>query len=137
MVNSCCQEWSAVEPNLWINAVLLETQVQMLMYLRRYAYAYFINSLQRTPFLVMFEVQFLTRQDKITNSRPSGGPLFTKVADKWTQLGVVSWGAEEPDETAFDVNTDVSYFKSWILSAINKLVTSFLKFKFWKIRINC
>ena len=50
----------------------------------------------------------------------AGGPLITKVKDKWVQLGIVSWGAEDPDESSFDVNTDVSYFKSWIQSVLNK-----------------
>ncbi|XP_063685760.1 trypsin-1-like isoform X2 [Bolinopsis microptera] len=53
----------------------------------------------------------------------SGGPLITKVKDKWVQLGIVSWGAEDPDESSFDVNTDVSYFKSWIQSVLNKVNT--------------
>ena len=46
--------------------------------------------------------------------------MFTKSGEEWVQLGLVSWGAEDMDESSYDVNTDVSYFKPWILSSINK-----------------
>lgn len=44
----------------------------------------------------------------------SGGPLFTKKDDKWTQLALVSWGPATMTETTYDVNSNVSYYKSWI-----------------------
>ncbi|KAL5268025.1 hypothetical protein ACHWQZ_G004913 [Mnemiopsis leidyi] len=57
----------------------------------------------------------------------SGGPVFSKVGEKWVQLGIVSWGAEDQDESSFDVNTDVSYYKSWILSSINRISSEFVR----------
>ena len=42
--------------------------------------------------------------------------MFTKNGEDWVQLGLVSWGP--PDDAkwdkSWDVNSDVSYFKSWI-----------------------
>merc|ERR1719456_1293818 len=51
------------------------------------------------------------------SSGDSGGPLFTKtISGEWVQLGLVSWGP--PNEfkggTLWDVNSDVSYYKTWI-----------------------
>ncbi|XP_063681492.1 trypsin-1-like isoform X2 [Bolinopsis microptera] len=58
----------------------------------------------------------------------SGGPLFTKKDGKWVQLGLVSWGPTEITATSYDVNTDVLYFRDWIVthkdSAFTDYVTS-------------
>ena len=50
----------------------------------------------------------------------SGGPLFTKKNGQWVQLGLVSWGPNEITSTSYDVNTDVLYFKDWIVTHKNR-----------------
>ena len=47
----------------------------------------------------------------------AGGPLFTKSSSgDWVQLGLVSWGPtnEQKADRTWDVNSDVSFYKTWI-----------------------
>jgi len=66
--------------------------------------------------------------EKRADTGDSGGPLFTKKEGEWVQLGLVSWGPTEISDTSFDVNTDVLYFRDWIVahkdSAFTDYVTS-------------
>mgnify|MGYP005727920959 CR=1 FL=1 len=60
-----------------------------------------------------------------TTLRVTGGPLFTKTEEgEWVQLGLVSWGPsnEDKDVTLWDVNSDISYYKTWINDNIAALV---------------
>lgn len=50
----------------------------------------------------------------------SGGPLFTKLSETWTQLALVSWGPEETLEDSYDVNSNVKYYKDWITAQMSK-----------------
>ena len=55
-------------------------------------------------------------------SYTAGGPVFTKKNGNWVQIGLVSWGPTEITETSYDVNTDVLYFKDWIVTHKDRLV---------------
>ena len=46
--------------------------------------------------------------------------MFTKHNGKWTQLGLVSWGAEVQTSTTYDVNTRVGYYKAWIEDSMKR-----------------
>ena len=54
----------------------------------------------------------------------AGGPLFTKKEGEWVQLGLVSWGPTEITDSSFDVNTDVLYFRDWIVAHKDRLAIS-------------
>jgi len=48
--------------------------------------------------------------------------LVTKVGDSFVQLGIVSWGSPfEPDPWAWDVGTNVSYYREWIEDNMRKI----------------
>lgn len=65
---------------------------------------------------------------KHSGAGDSGGPLFTMVNGTWTQLALVSWGASPGEFTnvTYDVNTNVSYYKSWIETNMNIALTDYI-----------
>merc|ERR1719232_1005042 len=64
--------------------------------------------------------------EKRADTGDSGGPLFTKKNGQWVQLGLVSWGPNEITSTSYDVNTDVLYFKDWIVAQKNSAFTDYV-----------
>ena len=67
----------------------------------------FLNWLVRSEILTM-----------LTNTKiATGGPLFKKKAGgDFVQLALVSWGPQPDQQTtdSWDVNSDVSFYKTWI-----------------------
>ena len=82
--------------------VITESQVVLLL-----LYLFLINNVLTTP--LMLKLNPFT-----------GSPVFIRSGGRWTQLGLVSWGADRPDPAAYDVNTDLSYFKPWINRALSR-----------------
>lgn len=51
----------------------------------------------------------------------SGGPVVVKNSQgEIIQVALVSWGSASPDENAYDVNTNVFFYKDWIESGIEE-----------------